>query len=80
MYRVLDATSAARHNPALNLAVDVGNEVERPVVVFFAPVPFYLHPTCGITDFSRRAYPILLRNWRGGVSALCCVHFPNTVW
>jgi hypothetical protein len=43
MYRVLDATSAARHDPALNLAVDVGNEVERPVVVFFAPVPFYPH-------------------------------------
>ena len=28
-------------NPALNLAINVGNELRKPVVVFFAPVPFY---------------------------------------
>ena len=28
-------------NPALDLAVDAGNALRKPVVVFFAPVPFY---------------------------------------
>jgi deoxyribodipyrimidine photo-lyase len=28
-------------NPALNLAVDAANALRKPVVVFFAPVPFY---------------------------------------
>jgi deoxyribodipyrimidine photo-lyase len=28
-------------NPALDVAVAVANELRRPVVVFFAPVPFY---------------------------------------
>ena len=30
-------------NPALNIAVSVANELRKPVVVFFAPVPFYPH-------------------------------------
>ena len=30
-------------NPALNLAVKLGNELQKPVVIFFAPVPFYPH-------------------------------------
>jgi deoxyribodipyrimidine photo-lyase len=28
-------------NPALDLAVELGKELKKPVVVFFAPVPFY---------------------------------------
>ncbi len=28
-------------NPALDAAVAAGNELRKPVVVFFAPVPFY---------------------------------------
>jgi deoxyribodipyrimidine photo-lyase len=28
-------------NPALDLAVEVANELGKPIVVFFAPVPFY---------------------------------------
>jgi deoxyribodipyrimidine photo-lyase len=31
----------ASDNPALNVAIRVANELEKPVVVFFAPVPFY---------------------------------------
>jgi deoxyribodipyrimidine photo-lyase len=31
----------ALHNPALDVAVAVGNELRLPVVVFFAPIPFY---------------------------------------
>ena len=30
-------------NPALDVAVDAANELGKPVVVFFAPVPFYPH-------------------------------------
>ena len=33
----------ALDNPALDLAVKVGNELNKPVVVFLAPVPFYPH-------------------------------------
>jgi deoxyribodipyrimidine photo-lyase len=30
-------------NPALDVAIEAGNELGKPVVVFFAPVPFYPH-------------------------------------
>lgn len=30
-------------NPALEVAIRVGNELRKPVVVFFAPIPFYPH-------------------------------------
>ncbi|HVI08937.1 MAG TPA: deoxyribodipyrimidine photo-lyase, partial [Candidatus Binatia bacterium] len=30
-------------NPALNVAVEAANELRKPVVAFFAPVPFYPH-------------------------------------
>jgi deoxyribodipyrimidine photo-lyase len=30
-------------NPALDVAVEAANELNKPVVVFFAPVPFYPH-------------------------------------
>jgi deoxyribodipyrimidine photo-lyase len=35
-HRVLD-------NPALDVAINLGNELRKPVVVFLAPVPFYPH-------------------------------------
>jgi deoxyribodipyrimidine photo-lyase len=31
----------AHDNPALDVAIHVANELKKPVVVFFAPVPFY---------------------------------------
>ena len=33
----------AADNPALDAAIDVANELKKPVVVFLAPVPFYPH-------------------------------------
>src|SRR5690242_10407516 len=39
----MQRSQRALDNPALDLAVDVGNELGKPVVVFFAPVPFYPH-------------------------------------
>jgi deoxyribodipyrimidine photo-lyase len=48
-------------NPALNTAVDAANALGKPVVVFFAPVPFYPHANLrhyefldeGISDIAR---------------------------
>src|ERR1700722_8008693 len=33
----------ALDNPALDVAVELGNELSKPVVAFLAPVPFYPH-------------------------------------
>lgn len=33
----------ALDNPALDVAIELGNELGKPIVVFFAPVPFYPH-------------------------------------
>jgi len=43
-------------NPALDLAVNLGNELGKPVVVFFAPVPFYPH--ANLRHFRFLAYGI----------------------
>ncbi len=53
----------ALDNPALDLAVEIGNVLRRPVVIFFAPVPFYPHANLrhyaflaqGIPDIAERA-------------------------
>jgi deoxyribodipyrimidine photo-lyase len=39
----MQRSQRARENPALDLAIQLGNELSKPVVVFFAPVPFYPH-------------------------------------
>jgi deoxyribodipyrimidine photo-lyase len=53
----------ALDNPALDLAVEVANALHQPVVIFFAPVPFYPHANLrhyafleqGIPDIADRA-------------------------
>ena len=47
---LMQRAQRAFDNLALNLAVDVGNELRKPVVVFFAPVPFY--PRANLRHFS----------------------------
>jgi deoxyribodipyrimidine photo-lyase len=37
----MQRTQRAFDNAALNVAISIANELHRPVVVFFAPVPFY---------------------------------------
>jgi deoxyribodipyrimidine photo-lyase len=44
-------------NPALDLAVNVGNELWKPVVVFFAPVPFYPHANLRHFSFLANGIP-----------------------
>src|SRR5579859_474511 len=39
----------ALDNPALDVAVAAGNELRKPVVVFFGPVPFY--PNANLRHF-----------------------------
>jgi len=41
-------------NPALDCAVNVANEMAKPVVVFFAPVPFYPHANLRHFSFLRQ--------------------------
>jgi deoxyribodipyrimidine photo-lyase len=53
----------ALDNPALDVAVEAANLLEQPVVIFFAPVPFYPHANLrhyaflveGISDTAQRA-------------------------
>ncbi len=53
----------ALDNPALDIAVEVANALHQPVVIFFAPVPFYPHANLrhyaflaqGIPDIAERA-------------------------
>ena len=37
----MQRSQRAMDNPALDVAVQVANQLGKPVVVFFAPVPFY---------------------------------------
>jgi deoxyribodipyrimidine photo-lyase len=53
----------ALDNPALDVAVQAANSLQQPVVIFFAPVPFYPHANLrhyaflaqGIPDIAERA-------------------------
>ena len=53
----------ALDNPALDVAVEAANALHQPVVIFFAPVPFYPHANLrhyaflaqGIPDIAERA-------------------------
>jgi deoxyribodipyrimidine photo-lyase len=44
-------------NPALNVAVEAGNALGKPVVVFFAPVPFYPHSNLRHYQFLAEGIP-----------------------
>ena len=37
----MQRAQSALDNPALDVAVEVANSLRQPVVIFFAPVPFY---------------------------------------
>ena len=62
-------------NPALDTAVEAANEFRKPVVVFFAPVPYYPHANArpyaflaqGVADIAgdlrRRNIGFVLRRW-----------------
>jgi deoxyribodipyrimidine photo-lyase len=49
-------------NPALDVAVNLGNELGKSVVVFFAPVPFYVHATQRPYSFLADGVPDIARD------------------
>jgi len=56
-------------NPALDVAVEAGNALRKPVVVFFAPVPFYPHANLRHYRFLNEGIPdisVALRQRRIG--------------
>src|SRR3954470_23308014 len=48
-------------NPALDVAVEAGNALGKPVVVFFAPVPFYPHANLRHYRFLNEGIPDIAR-------------------
>lgn len=44
-------------NPALDIAVQAGNTLRKPVVVFFAPIPFYPHANLRHYQFLNEGIP-----------------------
>jgi deoxyribodipyrimidine photo-lyase len=53
----MQRSQRAVDNPALNAAVNAANALRKPVVVFFAPVPFYLHANLRHYRFLNEAIP-----------------------
>jgi deoxyribodipyrimidine photo-lyase len=51
----------ALDNPALDVAVNVANELKNPVVAFFAPVPFYPHANLRHYTFLAEGIPDIAR-------------------
>jgi len=46
-----------RDNPALDVAIEIGNALGKPVVVFFAPIPFYPHANLRHFHFLAQGIP-----------------------
>jgi deoxyribodipyrimidine photo-lyase len=59
----MQRSQRALDNPALDVAVEVADALQQPVVIFFAPIPFYPHANLrhytflaqGIPDIAERA-------------------------
>ena len=53
----MQRSQRALDNPALDIAVEAGNLLGKPIVVFFAPVPFYPHANLRHYSFLAQAIP-----------------------
>src|SRR5271154_1262767 len=51
----------AEDNPALDTAIRAGNELKKPVVVFFAPIPFYPNANLRHYRFLAQGVPDIAR-------------------
>jgi deoxyribodipyrimidine photo-lyase len=60
----MQRSQRALDNAALDLAVKVGNELRKPVVVFFAPVPFYPRANLRHYTFLNQGLPQLASDLR----------------
>ena len=57
----MQRSQRAFDNPALNVAIDAANALKKPVVVFFAPVPFYPRANLRHYTFLQQGIPDLSR-------------------
>jgi deoxyribodipyrimidine photo-lyase len=64
-------------NPALNVAVDVANALGKPLVAFFAPVPFYPHANLRHYRFLNEAIPEIASELGRRNVGLVLRHFPD---
>ncbi len=60
----MQRSQRALDNPALDVAVRAGNELGKPVVVFFAPVPFYPHANLRHYTFLSQGIPDIAEDLR----------------
>ncbi len=62
----------ALDNPALDVAVEAANILRQPVVIFFAPVPFYPHANLRHYAFLAQGFPAQLNAPVSEASAMFC--------
>ncbi len=65
-------------NPALNAAVAAANELGKPVVVFFAPVPFYPHANLRHYRFLAEGIPDIANSLRKRNIGFVLRRFPDS--
>jgi len=65
-------------NPALDVAVEAGNALRKPVVVFFAPVPFFPHANLRHYRFLNEGIPDIASALAKKTSDSFCGDIPNT--
>ena len=69
----------ALDNPALDVAVEVANALNQPVVIFFAPVPFYPHANLRHYAFLAQGIPDIAERARQREHRIRAAHaIPNT--
>ena len=67
----------ALDNPALDLAVEVANTLHQPVVIFFAPVPFYPHANLRHYTFLAQGIPDIAERARQRGIGFVLRHYPD---
>ena len=67
----------ALDNPALDVAVEIANALHQPVVVFFAPVPFYPHANLRHYAFLAQGIPDIAERARKRGIGFVLRHYPD---
>ena len=66
-----------RDNPALDTAVFAANALAKPIVVFFAPVPFYPHANLRHCQFLQEGVPDIARDLERRAIGFVLRPYPN---
>ena len=67
----------ALDNPALDLAVEAANALHQPVVIFFAPVPYYPHANLRHYTFLSQGIPDIAERARKRGVGFVLRHYPD---